>query len=267
MKRKVFVSIISLGALVVALAFGAVAYHSAKAATPTSTSTAGNTSTPLGMGFRDGGRGGPGGGYTSEELAAALGISATDLSAAYQKANDAALAQAVTKGLITQAQADELKNNGSAFPFGGRWDGFFSQNGIDFNALLADALGITVDKLQAAYIQAYNAHIDAEVTAGSLTQDQANLMKGQYALQSDTKFQSSMQTAYQAAVQQAVTDGVITQAQADLILKNSTGQLFKGPGGFDGFGGFGGPGGHGRGGPNDQNGPAAPASPTPTTTP
>ena len=276
MSRKKIVTILSLGALVVALAFGAVAYVSAKAATPTPSAATTNTSSPLmDKAFMGGGRGGFAGGFaggfTIEELATALGISTTDLTAAYTKANEAALAQAVSKGLITQAQADEIQANGSTFPLGDRWGGWLTQNGIDFNALLADALGITVDKLQAAYAQAYNAHIDAAVTAGTLTQDQASLMKGEYALKNDKAFQSSMQTAYQAAIQQAVTDGVITQAQADLILKNSANQGFNGLGGFPGFGDFGGHGPRGGGGPQNGLGGNTPANPansaTPTTTP
>jgi ABC-type amino acid transport substrate-binding protein len=107
-----------------------------------------------------------------------------------------------------------------------------SQNGIDYQALLASALGISVDDLQAAYAKAYNTRIDQAVTDGSLTQEQADLMKGRYALFNSQSYQSAMQTAYEAAVAQAVTDGVITQAQADLILKDNPGAGFPGGRGF-----------------------------------
>jgi len=270
MNRKKMITIFSLGALIVAAAFGAVAYRSASAATATPVATTGTSNTPTDLGFKGGGRGGFDGGYTNPDLAQALGITVDELNTAYQTANAAALKQAVEKGLITQAQADELSTNGSAFPFGDRWGGWMSQNGIDTESLLAEALGITVDKLQAAYIQAYNANIDQAVTDGKLTQDQADLMKGQYALRADKNFQSAMQTAYEAAVQQAVKDGVITQAQADQILKSGTGTDFKGPGGLPGmnFGETGSPHGHGRQAPGNNNPPANPADTTvPTATP
>jgi hypothetical protein len=246
MNRKKIITIISLGALAVALAFGAIVYHSASAQTSTPAAPAVGDMAHGGFGK------GPGGGYTNQDLATALGITVDQLNTANQSANDAALKQAVEKGLITQAQADQLKTNGSAFPFGNRWGSWLSQNGIDYDALLANALGITVEKLQAAYIQAYNARIDQAVTDGNLSKEQADLMKGQYALSANKNFQSSMQSAYEAAVKQAVTDGVITQAQADLILKNASGNVFGGFGGLRGFGGFGG--GRGFGGPGGLGG-------------
>ena len=88
---------------------------------------------------------------------ARAGITEADLTAAYQKANTAAVAKAVELGLITQAQADQMNSAGSNAPFGGRHGGWFDQSAIDFNALLADALGISVEELQAAQTQANNA--------------------------------------------------------------------------------------------------------------
>jgi len=195
-----------------------------------------------------------------------LGITEDELNAAYQKANEAALGQAVEKGLITQAQADELKANGSAFPFGNRWSGWLSQNGIDYEALLAQSLGITVEKLQAAYQQAFYARIDQSVTDGKLTADQADLMKGEYALRASPDFQTAMRSAFEAAVKQAVTNGVITQAQADKILSSQSALGPRGFGGFPGMKSFGGFGGHEfghRGGMGDDApaNPAAPAAP------
>jgi len=269
MNKKVVISTLIIGILALASAFGVVAYRSANAASPTPVAPSDNGPAQGGFGkdFKDG--------NTNQDLATALGITVDQLSAAYQKADQVALAQAVQKGLITQAQADSITSKGSAFPFDGRWAGWLSQNGIDFNSLLADALGITVDKLQAATTQAYNARIDQEVTNGRLTQDQADLMKGQHALYANKSFQTSMQTAFEAAVKQAVTDGVITQAQADQILKSKTGMGFqgKGFGGFPGggeFGGFEGPrgpgmhGGWGGGMPGGNPNNQAPVVPTAT---
>ena len=107
---------------------------------------------------------------------------------------------------------------------------------------LAASLGISVDDLTAAYQTAYDANIDQAVSDGSLTQEQADLMKGQYALKNDSAFQASLKSAYTDAVNQAVSSGVITQAQADLILSNCASMLMPGVGGL---GGRGGPHGHG----------------------
>lgn len=244
MQHKKTITILILGALAVVMTFGAITYQAVFAATPATTTSSGTTtSSNLGWGI---GRG-PNGGYTNEDLASALGITTDTLTTAYQDAYAAALKDAVSKGLITQAQADQLTANGSVFPFGNRWDSWLTQNGIDFNTYLADALGITVDKLKTAYQTAYDANIDQAVTDGNLTQAQADLMKGQYSLYNDSTFQSSMQSAYRNAVNQAVSSGVITQAQADQLLSNNT-NLFT-PGMGD-WGGRGGPHGHGGAGMN-----------------
>jgi hypothetical protein len=268
MKSKQVITILSLSALVIAAAFGAVAYRSAKAASASQAAVSANS---LGI-LPERGRG-PGGGYTNEELATALGITVDELTAAQQKAQAAVLAQAVEKGLITQAQADQLKANGSLHMRGLLNPSDLQANGINYETELATALGITVEKLQAAYTQAFNAHVDQAVSAGTLTQEQADLMKGQKALYADPNFQASMKSAYEAAVAQAVTDGVITQAQADLILKNSPNDVrindvlivdgFKSPLGKPGLDGF--EGGHGGRQGDWDNGQSA--QPTESTTP
>ncbi|OGO65774.1 MAG: hypothetical protein A2030_02740 [Chloroflexi bacterium RBG_19FT_COMBO_50_10] len=239
MQHKKTIIILVLGALAVAMTFGAIAYRSVFAAAPTTVSTSTTTQANFSWGIGKG----PNGGYTNEDLANALGITVEALNSAYQDAYSAALKQAVSQSLITQAQADQLTTNGTAFPFGNRWDSWLTQNGIDFNTYLADALGISVDKLKAAYQTAYNANIDQMVSDDNLTQAQADLMKGQYALHNDSTFLSSMQSAYTAAVNTAVASGVITQSQADQILSNSSNMFMPGMGGW---GGHGGP--HGRGG-------------------
>jgi hypothetical protein len=204
-------------------------------------------------------RGGLKGGASDEDLADALGITVDELEAAYEQAYDAALTQAVDAGLITQAQADQLRERSAAFPFGGRWGPWLDQSGIDFEALLADALGISVDQLDAAKAQAYMARIDQAVADGNLTQEQADLLKGEYSLYNNEDFQSTMQSSFEAAANQAVADGVITQAQADQILETNQ-NLFQR--GFGGFGGFkGGRGRHGGFGHGDWFGPGAPVNP------
>ena len=272
MNRIKIISVFVVGVMAIAITLGAVVYRSASASNSANQAAGTTDSSTSGVPADKGNRGGPGG-YSNDDLATALGITVDELSAARQKAYATALAQAVEKGLITQAQADELTTNGTAFPYGNRWDSWLAKNGFDFDALLADSLGITVEKLQAAYTQAFNANIDQAVTNGTLTQEQADLRKGQYALRADKTFQASMQTAFEAAVQQAVKDGVITQAQADLILKNASNQgtgSFLDLGDPRGSGDFGG--GHGGGRHGGRPGDNAPAgtstdTQTPTTAP
>jgi polyhydroxyalkanoate synthesis regulator phasin len=269
MNMKKTLAVLSVGVLAIAVVFGVFAYRTANAQVTTPDEPAGNT--PLGQEFiqteppeggpaelgpgRPGFGKGPKGVYNNEDLANALGITVDELNAAQQEAYQAALDQAVQAGLITQAQADDLAAKGSAFPFGGRWGGWLEQKGIDYETLLADALGITVDELQAAYAQAFNARIDQAVSNGNLSQEQADLIKGEYALRTSENFRSAMQSAFESAVSQAVSEGVITQAQADLILERRNNMGF---GGFDGplGGGFGRHGGWIGGAPDEQAAPA-----------
>jgi len=225
------------------------------------------------------GRGGPGfpanPGAEQEALANALGISVAQLQTAQQQASDNAIQEAVKQGLITQEQADNMILR--AYGFGRGFDGrglFGANSSIDYNQLLADALNISLDKLQAAQKTALKSVLDQAVANGTLTQAQADLIEAQQALQSyiDPKalfaqalgistdqlqtyrdqgmtltqilnqvgktaieVRDAEQAAYQAAIQQAVTDGAITQAQADQVLASG----FRGIGGFAGPGRFG----------------------------
>jgi hypothetical protein len=283
MKRNIIIATVLVAVLAATTVFGVAAYRTASASsaygiTPVLQNLTRDTVGPAQQGMD---RGGPRGGQSDEQLAKALGITTDQLQAAYTKATQAALAQAVKDGLITQAQADEFTSNGNSFPMGGRilggrMLGWLQQKGIDYDQYLADALSISVADLQAARLTARNAEIDAAVTNGDLTQDQADLMKARSALAGNQDFQDAMKTAYEAAVQQAVKDGVITQAQADLILKSSPngfgpmggpdGGPMGGPWGRpDGFGpggrgGHGGPGGFGPQGPGSQQQPQTPSA-------
>jgi len=250
MNRIKIIGVFVIGVMAITITLGAVVYRSASASPSTNleadTSSDEDTpsTTPPGKGH-----GGGHGRYSDDNLAAALGITTDELTAAKQKAHETALAQAVEQGLITQTQADELTSDGT------NWKAWMAKNGFEYDALLAEALGISVEKLQTAYTQAYNASIDQAVTDGSMTQEQADLIKGQYALRADKTFLASMQTAFETAVKQAVEDGVITQAQADLILENASS---KGAGSFLNMGGpagRGGPGGGRHGGKHLENAP------------
>ena len=149
---------------------------------------------------------------------------------------------------------------------------------IDREALLADALGITVEELQAAQDKAHEAAMQQAVDEGLITQDQADMMAAGYKLRDyvdreavmakalglsveelqaaqdagkplsviiyeqgldPATLRTNMQSAFEETIQQAVADGVITQEQADQIT-DGAGFGF-GPGGFHGRGGFGGP--------------------------
>lgn len=248
------------GALAVALAFGAFSFHNVAAQDPTPTPPADATAQPVSPeGDRANGRTRVfKGGVSDEDLADALGIEVEELQQAYQAATDQALDQAVDEGLLTQEQADAIREraaNGGQFHFGWRKMG---GSEIDYDALLANALGITEERLQEARLEAYNANLDQAVEDGTLTQEQADLAKGRAALANSQTFRDSMRDAYEAAVQQAVTDGLITQAQADAILAESADMPF-GPGAFRGFGGRHGFGGHGLKGGRDPL-----TQPTPT---
>jgi hypothetical protein len=158
------------------------------------------------------GRGGFGhfGGDSSrdEYLAEALGITVEELQAARQRAHAASIAAAVADGSITQEQADQLLAMHAL------------RNAIDRQALLAEALGMTVDELEAA------------LAGGQSLRD----LMSEQGIDAST-LQANVQAAYEAAVAQAVADGIITQAQADAILADGMG-----------FGLFDHGRGHGRGG-------------------
>ena len=181
------------------------------------------------------------GGNREALLAEALGISESDLQAAYLKAANAGLDQAVEKGLLTQTQADNLRQrleaattDGRGFRLGGRGVEFLRGSDIDGEALLADALGITADDLQAAYAKAEAAALVQAVEDGQLTQDQADLVTAQHAFR---EYLRTQQKSYADEVQAALDAGAITQAQADLLLKNEPAFGGRGFGMGDDFGG------------------------------
>jgi len=219
-----------------------------------------------------------------ELLADALGIDVETLQAARESARTAAIEQALAEELITQEQADMLLNGDFGFH---RGPGFHDFGGsIDSEALLADALGISVDDLKAAEQQAQEAALAEMVDSGYLTEEEAQLMAAREALeqaidrkalmadvlgisQSDLEealanhesmatliensgmtadeFQAAMQAAYQAAVDQAVKDGVITAEQSEALQNAGLDAFGLGGHGFGGHHGPGGPGGPGRG--------------------
>jgi formaldehyde-activating enzyme involved in methanogenesis len=160
-------------------------------------------------------------------LANALGITVDDLQAAREQANQAAIAQAVEEGIITQEQADEMQARRNLRSY------------LERDALLAEALGMSVEDLEAAYADGET--LSTLMSARGL--DAATVRE-------------RLQTAYDDALAQAVSDGVITQEQADEM----DGRLGSGFGMPFGPGGRGAPRGRGRPGGFRGECPASPPS-------
>jgi hypothetical protein len=194
------------------------------------------------FGERGPGRGNDG--TSGEDLAEALGITVEELQAAQEAARAAALEQAVADGLITQEQADQIAESGGRSLRGGHFGDFG-----DKDELLAEALGITVEELQAAQEEVRAAKLAQMVEDGVITQEQADLMEARRAVQSyfDVEsVQAAIQEAYETAVNEALAAGEITQEMADQLLSEDAA--------VPGFGGFGGRGGHRGHGPRGGQG-------------
>jgi len=233
MRKKILISLLAVGVLVAGVFFGISAVKTVSANNSAAAATTATVNSALyGMMERGGGRFG----VNQDGLAKALGITVDELTTAMTTASDKALAQAVANGDLTQKQADQMKANGNGL--GLHMGGFFNDSSIDYQALLAEALGITTDKLTAAIATAHSTAIADAVTAGDITQAQADLMLGRMALGNSATFRNSMTTAYKAAIQAAVTDGTITQTQADALLSNLGTNGFMGGRGFGMGGGF-----------------------------
>lgn len=186
-------------------------------------------------------------------LAEALGITVDELATAQTAAREAAVKQAVADGVITQEQADAILNKTEGQR--GARVGLRGVN-LDNDKFLAEALGITLDQLNAAQEEASAAKLAQAVTDGRLTQEEADLITARQALQQYIEDEG----LFEEAVASAVQDGVITQAQADAILADAK----PGDFGFGGKGDMGGRGGMDRGGRGGR-GPVQGAPETPDT--
>jgi hypothetical protein len=200
--------------IVLVLSLGVVAAFAQDDTPPdTDTETFPAPAMPFGRGDF-GGRGGHHSGADDEALAAALGITQEELQAARQEVMAERLAQAVEDGFLTQDQANTMLAMEALKSY------------IDRDAILAAALGMTVEEVEAA------------------REDDTlyDLMAGI----DQTELQEKTQAAMEAAVQQAVSDNVITQDQADLVLEQMANgaSLLGRSGGHHHPGNFGG----GRGG-------------------
>jgi hypothetical protein len=149
-----------------------------------------------------------------EALAGALDITVEELESAQQEAHAVVIEQALEEGIISEEQADlmlataELKAT------------------IDLDALVAEALGITVETLEEAREEGKTIRDLVEELGLDATTVGENL-----------------KAARIAALEQAVADGIITQEQADQILSHPRAGLpghgrARGPRGFGRPGGF-----------------------------
>ena len=167
-RKKVYRFLIA-GLIVMLLAVGATAAY-----TQVQTASAAAGDSPV----THRGWGGPvGSGDQDTLLAEALGISVEELQSAQLAAQEAALAEAVDTGLLTQEQADMLAERAGGF-FGRKGFGLRGglDTGIDYQALLAAELGISVDELQTAQQAAQAAGLEQAVEDGLITAEQAELI-------------------------------------------------------------------------------------------
>jgi len=140
-------------------------------------------------------------------LAKALSITVEELHTAQEAAHAMTLEEAVAQGYLAEEQADLIKARQALAKY------------IDREAVLASALGISVDELQAA-LQAGKSPLALMKELG-LDAEQVH---------------AGMQAAFEAALKQAVQDGVITQQQADQMSEAGFGGRMFAPG-KRGFGG------------------------------
>ncbi len=144
-------------------------------------------------------------GQSVADLAEELGVDIADVNAAVQAAKEEALAAAVENGDITQAQADRLLAGGGR---GGRLFGGLEVRGSHGfltpeaqEAAIAEALGMTVDELEAARTEGQSL---AEIAAAQDV-DMADV-------------RDAVEAAREQAIADAVASGEITQVQADALL-------------------------------------------------
>lgn len=260
MKGNKALNVVLGGVFALGLAGGGLAVARSASAAPAAAPAANVSSLVLAH------RGGIGGlNDGGQALADALGIDLETLQTAQETARLAMIDQAVADGLITEAQAEQLKL------YSGFGRGHFGFGAYDEDEYLAEALGVTVEELDAAELVAFQTQLTAAVEAGYLTQEQADLMLAEKVARSylDTDaIDAQIQSAQEAAIAAALADGAITQAQADALLAQLAANPYHFGGGFGGFGGHGGRGGHG--GPGGMRGfglEQLPGSTTPDATP
>ena len=250
--KKLFIGLLVAGLLV--LGVGAVSVAYAEDGIPP---------------FRPLGRGGPDGdpGPLHElfisEMADALGMTVDDIQsrlesgdkmsgvaaeAGYEgdafitlmsEVNDAVIDEALAQELISEEQAERMRERGGKFGQGGRGPGGSKGGRGDgqlseyLHPAIAEALGITVEDFE------------ARVEAGERLKDIAEDLGI-----ADEDLREMMESAHEAALDQALKDGAITQEQYDQAQERRENR----PEGQEGKGGKFGPGGRHHERPGDTEG-------------
>ncbi len=163
-------------------------------------------------------------GETLYDIAVAQGLNQADFVTLMQTARDTALDQAVADGVLTQEQADWMRNRGGMLAggrpgygrggmLGGGMMGGGPRSGYGMMGGLGRGAGVLHDYMLDAFAAALDlprATLDERVAAGETLYD---IAVAQGLNQAD--FVTLMQTARDTALDQAVADGVLTQEQAD----------------------------------------------------
>lgn len=170
-------------------------------------------------------------GQRLNELAEAQGVDPADVRAAAEAARQDYLQQAVADGIITQEQADQVGQRQGRQGRQGRGNGRVNrgrpgqgarQGNIlrqveganeQMQAAVANALGLTVEELQAARADGISLRELAEAQGIDITD-----------------LRAAKDAAFQDVVEQAVADGIITQEQADAIGERGNGPRGRGNG-------------------------------------
>lgn len=214
MNKKIIFAVIS-GLLIVAV--GAVSLISASNASAASNSVR-CAATTLDNPPARGGRPGKGG-DDGATLAQVLGITLEELQAAQQAAWQKAIDLALEQGLITQAQAELLKERqaGGFDRHGGMGLMFIDKDAIDMEALLAEQLGISLDELQAARQEAAQLALQARIESGELSEEQAELMSIRQAVKDYIDRQALTASALGMTVEDLESARQDGKSTADLI--------------------------------------------------
>jgi len=199
-------------------------------------------------------------------LAAAIGVMAFSSSSA---------ANGDLPMLTQEDETEHWKGSFGGMRGSGHGGRFEFRPGFDYDAFLADELGVTVEELQDARQAAQEGALEQAVAEGVITAEQADLIQAGKALRqyidpqeilsnalgidaADIKaareageplhelfgdlepgeIKETLQAAYEEAVQQAIDEGVITESQAEQLQENGFRGGFFGKGGLHGRGGF-----------------------------
>jgi ribosomal protein S20 len=122
---------------------------------------------------------------------------------------------------VPESPVEATGESSLPLPWGRHGRGVQGAAGQDIE-LLAEALGITVEELQAAQEAAHAAAIEQAVTDGLLTQEQADQDKGAFLAEAlgitEEALQAAMADVRAARLTELVESGALTQEQVDLMI-------------------------------------------------